>query len=169
MWGSRFVGARAVGPWVGEQMPLGKTPLGGNPSPEMTYLPTCSRMPACSGDRVLRWSYGCGHHGLNGPRGYLVQRVGVFFVLHCAENVWWQAWAIGGTDHWAANKIRGLVVFQRSSVLLLPWCGGNVPPGGANTPAGVAGRRLPTRGGIVWGIPPPPEACNILSSVRHSK
>ena len=29
-----------VGPWVGEQKPLGKTPLGGNPSPNMTYLPT---------------------------------------------------------------------------------------------------------------------------------
>ena len=39
MWGSRFVGARAVGLWVAEQKPLGKTPLGGNPSPEMTYLP----------------------------------------------------------------------------------------------------------------------------------
>ena len=39
-WGSRFVGARAVGPWVGEQKPLGKTPLRGKPSPEMTYLPT---------------------------------------------------------------------------------------------------------------------------------
>ena len=40
MWGSRFVVARAVGPWVGEQKPLGKTPLRGNLSPEMTYLPT---------------------------------------------------------------------------------------------------------------------------------
>ena len=40
MWGSRFVGPREVGPWVGEQKPLGKTPLGGNRSPEMTYLPT---------------------------------------------------------------------------------------------------------------------------------
>ena len=40
IWGSRFVGARAVAPWVGEQKLLGKTPLGGNPSPEMTYLPT---------------------------------------------------------------------------------------------------------------------------------
>ena len=39
MWGSRFVLAREVGPWVGEQMLLGKTPLGGNPSPELTYLP----------------------------------------------------------------------------------------------------------------------------------
>ena len=39
-WGSRFVGARAVGPWVGEQKPLGKSPLRGNPSPESTYLPT---------------------------------------------------------------------------------------------------------------------------------
>ena len=41
MWGSRFVGPREVGPWVGEQKPLNKTPLRGNPSPEMTYLPTC--------------------------------------------------------------------------------------------------------------------------------
>ena len=40
MWGSRFVGAREVGPWVGEQKPLGKSPLRGNPSPESTYLPT---------------------------------------------------------------------------------------------------------------------------------
>ena len=42
MWGSRFVGARAVGPWVGEQKPLVKSPLRGNPSPESTYLPTCT-------------------------------------------------------------------------------------------------------------------------------
>ena len=41
MWGSRFVGAREVGPWVGEQKPLGKSPLRGNSSPESTYLPTC--------------------------------------------------------------------------------------------------------------------------------
>ena len=45
MWASCFVGARAVGPWVGEQKPLGKTPLRGNPSPEMTYLPTLPRLP----------------------------------------------------------------------------------------------------------------------------
>ena len=40
IWASRFWGARAVGPWVGEQKPLGKTPLRGTPGPEMTYLPT---------------------------------------------------------------------------------------------------------------------------------
>ena len=34
------MGARAVGPWVGEQKLLGKTPLRGNPSPKMAYLPT---------------------------------------------------------------------------------------------------------------------------------
>ena len=34
------MGARVVGPWVGEQKPLGKSPLRGNPSPESTYLPT---------------------------------------------------------------------------------------------------------------------------------
>ena len=42
MWGSRFVGARAVGLWVGEQKFLGKTPRRGNPSPQSTYLPTSS-------------------------------------------------------------------------------------------------------------------------------
>ena len=36
--GSRFVGDREVRPLVGEQSPLGKTPLGGNLSPEKTYL-----------------------------------------------------------------------------------------------------------------------------------
>ena len=40
MWGSYFVGAREVGPWMGEQTPLGKTLRGGNPTPEKTYLPT---------------------------------------------------------------------------------------------------------------------------------
>ena len=40
MPGSRFVGAHAVGPRVGEQKPLGKTPRRGNPSPESTDLPT---------------------------------------------------------------------------------------------------------------------------------
>ena len=47
MWGSRFVGAHAVGPWVGEQKPLGKSPLRGNPSPESTYLPTSNTPPTC--------------------------------------------------------------------------------------------------------------------------
>ena len=41
-WGSRFVGARELVPWVGEPKPQGKTPFGGNPSPDMTQLPTCS-------------------------------------------------------------------------------------------------------------------------------
>ena len=45
MWGSRFAGARALGPWVVEQKPLGKTPWRGNPSPESTYLPTTSIDP----------------------------------------------------------------------------------------------------------------------------
>ena len=36
------MGARAVEPWLGEQKPLGKSPLRGNPSPETTYLPTLS-------------------------------------------------------------------------------------------------------------------------------
>ena len=45
--GSRFVGAPEVGPWVGEPKPLGKTHFGGNPSRDMTYLPT-SHMPGVS-------------------------------------------------------------------------------------------------------------------------
>ena len=40
IWGSPLVRAHAVGPWVGEQKPLSKTPLRGSPTPEMTYLPT---------------------------------------------------------------------------------------------------------------------------------
>ena len=69
MWGSRFVGARAVGPWVAEQKPLGKTTLRGNPSSEMTYLPTFSvyrlargrlnsKTPAVATDRLL-WPPPC--------------------------------------------------------------------------------------------------------------
>ena len=44
LWGSRFVGGRAVGPCVGEERSLGMTPLRGNPSPEKTYLPTISSL-----------------------------------------------------------------------------------------------------------------------------
>ena len=58
MWGSCFVGARAVGLWVGEQKTLGKTPLGGNPTPEITYLPTSLSL-ADAGAR--------GTHGPGGP------------------------------------------------------------------------------------------------------
>ena len=55
------MGAREVGPWVGE--PLGKSPLRGNPNPESTYLPTsiCDRIfilkPALSicNPSVLHW------------------------------------------------------------------------------------------------------------------
>ena len=79
-----------------------------------------SRRPAFPGDRELRWLYGGGHPGLNQHQGYVVPHLGAFLVLHRAENVWWEAGAIGRTDHWAANKVSGLVVFQRSSVLLLP-------------------------------------------------
>ena len=32
-WGSRFVGAREGGPWLGEQKPLSKTPSGAAPVP----------------------------------------------------------------------------------------------------------------------------------------
>ena len=61
MWGIRFVGARAVGPWVGEQNPFGKTPLRGNPSPEMTYLPTCPwhLLPCRGSSCVVRASRVC--------------------------------------------------------------------------------------------------------------
>ena len=39
-WGDRFVGERELGPWSGVPKPQGKTPFGGNLSPDMTYLPT---------------------------------------------------------------------------------------------------------------------------------
>ena len=81
-------------------------------SPNLAEI--CSRRPACSVDPQLRWSYGGGHPRLNRPHGYLVQRMGAFLVLHFAENVWWEAGAIGCTDRWVANKIRGLVVFSQS-------------------------------------------------------
>ena len=51
MWGSRFVGARAVGPWVGERKPLGKTPCGATPVPSgHTYLPFITPK-----GRVFKW------------------------------------------------------------------------------------------------------------------
>ena len=53
MWGSRFVEALAVGPWVGEQKPLGKSPLRGNPSPESTFLPTSPVSPGCAGENCV--------------------------------------------------------------------------------------------------------------------
>ena len=46
MWRSRFVGACAVGPWLGEQNPLGKTPLRGNLRPESTRPPTSPFSPS---------------------------------------------------------------------------------------------------------------------------
>ena len=50
-WGGCFVGAHEVGPWAGEQKPLGKSPLRGNPSPESTYLPTLVRTMESTNDR----------------------------------------------------------------------------------------------------------------------
>ena len=44
MWGSRFVGACAVGLWVGEQKPLGKTPPRGQPQ-SRDDLPTYLQKP----------------------------------------------------------------------------------------------------------------------------
>ena len=57
MRGGHFVGARAVGLCVGAQKPLGETPLGGNPSPEMTYLPTSPRVKMHFGPS-LTWNTG---------------------------------------------------------------------------------------------------------------
>ena len=64
MWGSRFVGAREVGPWVGEGKPLGKSPLRGNPSPESTYLPTLHAVGRHEGARGGRLLPGCGASGV---------------------------------------------------------------------------------------------------------
>ena len=48
------MGAREVGPWVGEQKPLGKSPLRGNPRSESTYLPTS--MWGSKWGVVCKWS-----------------------------------------------------------------------------------------------------------------
>ena len=69
----------------------------------------CSRRPACSGDQQFGCSYGGGNLGLIRPHGYLVNRVGAFLVLHCGDYV--GDGAVVLTDHLAANKISGLVVF----------------------------------------------------------
>ena len=45
-WGSRYVGARQLGAWVGEPKPLGKTPFGSKASPDMTNLPTLAGVPS---------------------------------------------------------------------------------------------------------------------------
>ena len=69
-------------PWeVGEQRGLLVNGLNG----EFQRKGICSSRPAASGDPQLGWSYGGGHLGLIQPLGYLVQRVGVFLVLHCAD------------------------------------------------------------------------------------
>ena len=41
-WGSRLVGARELGRWVGDPEPHGNTHSGGDQTPDMTYLPTLS-------------------------------------------------------------------------------------------------------------------------------
>ena len=82
MWGSNFVGARAVGPCVGEQKRLGKTPLGGNPSPEMTYLPTCLR-------GALRGRASSGFAGGPPGQGWPVRgRHRLWPDAHC-QGLWW--------------------------------------------------------------------------------
>ena len=53
------MGARAVGPWVGEQKPHGKTPLRGNPCPESTYLPTLDNRRLATATISLLASTGC--------------------------------------------------------------------------------------------------------------
>ena len=64
--GAAFLGARAIGLWVGEQKPLGKTPLRGNPSPQSTYLPTSmgayggpNVVSLCSGGSMWCWTVWC--------------------------------------------------------------------------------------------------------------
>ena len=84
--GSRFVGERAVGPWMGVQKPLGKNPLRGNPSPEMTYLPTLMRTV---GGRVsmfpsAKYRVGQGRSG--------AMKMNVVSVSHCM--IWFKVGAI---------------------------------------------------------------------------
>ena len=48
--------AREVGPWVGEQKPLRKSPLRDNRSPESTYLPTYTNVQNHLMDTRLAYS-----------------------------------------------------------------------------------------------------------------
>ena len=64
--GCRFLGARAVGPWLGEQRSLGETPQRGNPSPEMTYLPTFVVVVSRTGRRFIAT---CSKKEAGAPRG----------------------------------------------------------------------------------------------------
>ena len=89
-WGSRFVGARNVGSWVGEPKPLGKTPLGGNPSLDMTYLRTSlfgaglgGHLPPVGGAEDLCAPLGIAYQGISPGygdlhQGYSCRLVGVF-------------------------------------------------------------------------------------------
>ena len=80
MWGSRFVGACAVGPWVGERKPLGKTPCRATPVlSRPTYLPQ-------GGERHLKLIMVC----KNSPP--LLEEGGNMPYLSklCKQN--WQSW-----------------------------------------------------------------------------
>ena len=71
--GSCFVGAGDVGLWVCEQKPLGNSPLGGNPSPEMTYLPTYRVPPPPLQHRRLWGVSSCLYGGV--PPGSWYRRI----------------------------------------------------------------------------------------------
>ena len=57
------MGGRAVGLWVGEQKPLGKTPQRGNSSPESTYLPTYLMQWMHCGTCLMKWVSWLALHG----------------------------------------------------------------------------------------------------------
>ena len=99
MWGSRFVGARAVGPWLGEQKPLSKNPLWGNPSPEMTYLPYLPPVVDATQmlDNVFKVLYKYGtHHLMSTEMGHLLILQSAVDPLHADTSA--SIFLLGGTS-----------------------------------------------------------------------
>ena len=115
MWGSRFVGARAVAPWVGEQKPLGKTPPAGQPQSRVnlpTYLPASVRLPEV---RVA-----CLGGGFLGPLSLSLPQVYCDVVPWCSTSLNPLRWDIACTQ---------VVCPDARTLCVLPWGAGARCPG----------------------------------------
>ena len=96
MWGSRFVGARAVGPWVGERKPLGKTPCGATPSPESTPPPTL--FPWLGVAVVIGACQQCLHAWHFSGAGVLDRALVIQEHVCRNRHVWLLCWLVAGAD-----------------------------------------------------------------------
>ena len=85
-----------AGPWVGEQKTLGKSHLGGNPNPGMTYLPTFGFHAAIPdwGVRVCVFVCALSLYPANPGPGSRCVCVSFGYGFHPA-NPGWGVWACG--------------------------------------------------------------------------